>query len=100
MKILIALLLTLGVTTAQAEAIARMQNTGGGYIVLTDEPCVYKRKDYAPLKRSYTYTAKGNTFDGCYGIEDDTVLVVWLEANEQRRYPITSFEIIARGNRL
>jgi hypothetical protein len=100
MKLLIAFLLTLGVNTAQAEAIARTPNTGGGYIVLTDERCVVNKKDYSPLKRAYSYTAKGYTFEGCYGIEDDTVITVWPDGNEQRRYPINNFELINRGNRL
>lgn len=100
MKLLIALLLTLGVTTAQAAGIARTPNSGGGYIVLTDEPCIYNKKDYAPLKRAYSYTAKGHTFEACYGVEDDTVLVIYVDDKDQRRYPLSGFELINRGGRI
>jgi hypothetical protein len=100
MKYIIALLLTLFVHTVQAIGIARSPNTGGGFIVLTDEPCIYKNKDYAPLKRAYSYTAKGHTFEGCYGVEDDTVLVIYLDDKDQRRYPLSGFELINRGGRI
>jgi hypothetical protein len=83
--------------TASAEAIAKTPNNGGGFIVLTNEPCIYKKKDYAPLKRAYSYTARGYTFEGCFGIEDDTVITVWMDSNEQRRYPVANFELINRG---
>ena len=100
MKYLAVLLLTLGVTIAQAIGIARSPNTGGGYIVLTDEPCIYKNKEYAPLKRAYSYTAKGHTFEACYGVEDDTVLVIYVDDKDQRRYPLSGFELINRGGRI
>jgi hypothetical protein len=83
--------------SAKAEAIAKSPNNGGGFIVLTNEPCVYKNKDYAPLKRAYSYTAKGYTFEGCFGIEDDTVVTVWMDSNEKRRYPLSGFELLNRG---
>jgi hypothetical protein len=82
---------------ARAEAIAKTPNNGGGFIVLTNEPCIYKKKDYAPLKRAYSYTSSGFTTEGCFGIEDETVITIWMDANEQRRYPITSFELMRRG---
>jgi hypothetical protein len=83
--------------SARAEAIAKTPNNGGGFIVLTNEPCIYKKKDYAPLKRAYSYTSSGFTTEGCFGIEDETVITIWMDANEQRRYPITSFELMRRG---
>jgi hypothetical protein len=99
MKYLTVLLITLCVNV-QAAGIARSPNSGGGYIVLTDEPCIYKNKDYAPLKRAYSYIAKGNTFEACYGIEDDTVLVIYVDDKDQRRYPLSGFELMNRGNRI
>lgn len=84
-------------TQVHAQAIARMPNNGGGFLVLTAEPCIHKGKDYAPLKRAYAYTAKGYTFEACYGIEDDTVVTVFKDSGDQRRYPITGFELINRG---
>jgi len=64
---------------ANAESIASSPNDGNGKIVLT---------------------GKGNTFEGCYGIEDDTVVVVWLVGNEteKRRYPISNFTLTRKGN--
>jgi hypothetical protein len=99
MKYLIVLLVTLSVNV-QAAGIARTPNNGGGFIVLTDEPCIYKNKDYAPLKRAYSYIAKGNTYEACYGVEDDTVLVIYVDDKEQRRYPLSGFVLINRGNRI
>jgi len=100
-KITISILFIFGAIilsqTANAEAIAKTPNTGGGFIVLTNEPCIYKGKDYTPLKRAYSYTAKGYTFEGCFGIEDETVITVWQDGNEQRRYPVSNFELIRRG---
>jgi|694.fasta_scaffold19446_18 hypothetical protein len=83
--------------SARAEAIAKTPNNGGGFIVLTNEPCIYKGKDYSPLKRAYSYTARGYTFEGCFGIEDETVITVWQDGNEQRRYPVSNFELIRKG---
>ena len=83
--------------SARAEAIAKTPNNGGGFIVLTNEPCIYKGKDYSPLKRAYSYTARGYTFEGCFGVEDETVITVWQDGNEQRRYPVSNFELIRKG---
>lgn len=85
---------------ANAESIASSPNDGNGKIVLTDEACIHKGKPYPPLKRAYTFTGKGNTFEGCYGVEDDTVVVVWILGNEteKRRYPISNFTLTRKGN--
>ena len=96
-KTILILLLFFAASQANAQAIARMPNTGGGYLVLTAEPCIHKGKDYAPLKRAYAYTAKGYTFEACYGIEDDTVVTVFKDTGDSRRYPASSFELINRG---
>ena len=96
-KTLLILMLFFVASQVNAQAIARMPNTGGGYLVLTAEPCIHNGKDYAPLKRAYAYTAKGYTFEGCYGIEDDTILTIFKDGGEQRRYSVTAFELINRG---
>lgn len=84
---------------AQAEAIATMPNDGNGKIVLTDEVCKYKGKTYNPLKRAYTYTLTGLTFEGCFHIEDETVVIIWgVEDNPiKRRYPVSSFSLVRKG---
>ena len=59
---------------AQAGAIASMPNRAGGKIVLTDEACVHKGKTYEGLARAYNYTTEGYTTEGCFVVEDETVV--------------------------
>ena len=85
-------------TFAFAAAIATMPNRAGGKIVLTDEPCVHKGKTYNGLARAYNYSTEGYTTEGCFAIEDDTVVVIWDDgtANSKMRYPAENFTIIKR----
>ena len=86
---------------AQAEVIATTPNEGGGKIVLTDDQCKHEGKVYKGLNRIYSYTSKGLNAEGCYGIEDDTVVVIWYtDGMEKRRYPASSFTLTPkRGTR-
>jgi hypothetical protein len=95
-KILTALLFL--PLVAQAGAVATMPNRAGGKIVLTDEPCVHKGKTYDGLNRAYNYTTEGYTTEGCFAIEDETVVVIWNDgsANSKMRYPAENFTIIKR----
>jgi hypothetical protein len=95
-KILIALLFL--PLIAQAVAIATMPNRAGGKIVLTDEVCKHKGKVYDGLKRAYNYSTEGYTTEGCFAIEDETVIVIWDDnsATPRMRYPIENFTIINR----
>ncbi len=81
---------------AQAAAIATMPNRAGGKIVLTDEACVHKGKRYDGLNRAYNYSTEGYTTEGCFVVEDDTVVVIWDDgtANSKMRYPAENFTII------
>jgi len=99
MKYIIALLLTLGINTAQAEAIAQSQNEGGGFIVLTNEVCVVNKKTFSELRRVYSYTQSGLTQEGCFMLEDDTVVVVW-ESGNKRRYAASGFILVNRGKNI
>ena len=83
---------------AQAGAIATMPNRAGGKIVLTDEACVHNGKKYDGLKRAYNYSTEGYTTEGCFIVEDDTVVVIWNDgsANSKMRYPAENFTIINR----
>jgi hypothetical protein len=85
-------------TLAFAAAIATMPNRAGGKIVLTDEACVHKGKTYAGLARAYNYSTEGYTTEGCFAIEDDTVVVIWDDgsANSKMRYPAENFTIIKK----
>ena len=83
---------------AQAGAIATMPNRAGGKIVLTDEVCKHNGKVYDNLKRAYNYSTQGYTTEGCFVIEDETVVVIWLDNSSEpkMRYPAENFTIINR----
>jgi hypothetical protein len=83
---------------AQAAAIAEMSNRAGGKIVLTDEVCRHEGKTYDSLARAYNYSAEGYTTEGCFAIEDETVVVIWKDgsANPRMRYPAENFRIIKK----
>lgn len=78
-----------------AETIATMPNQGGGKIVLTDEVCKAGSKTYNTLRRAYNYTVEGYGSEGCYYIEDESVMVIWDTAGTatKRRYPAENFTI-------
>ena len=81
---------------AYGAVIASMPNQAGGKIVLTDEQCKLNGKVYDPLRRSYFYTTEGVTGDGCWYLDDETVVVVWKEksgGSTTRRYPVENFDI-------
>lgn len=96
-KLLIALALL--PTVAFAEVIASMPNQAGGKIVLTDEECKHAGKSYPTLRKSYFYTPEGTTGDGCWRLDDETVIVVWIDSNTTRRYPVENFDIRKRSGR-
>jgi hypothetical protein len=85
-------------TLAQAGAIATMPNRAGGKIVLTDEACKHNSKVYENLNRAYNYGAQGFTTEGCFLVEDETVVIIWLDnsAEPKMRYPAENFTIINR----
>jgi hypothetical protein len=80
---------------AQADAIATMPNEGGGKIVLTDEICKHEGKTYNKLSRAYNYTTSGHGSEGCFYIEDETVVVIWNTSSgtRQMRYPAENFTL-------
>lgn len=91
------LLLVVGV--CNADTIASMPNQGGGKIVLTNETCKVGEKTYPKLSRSYNYSSEGYGSEGCFYIEDETVVVIWNNPNgvKQMRYPAENFTIIKKG---
>lgn len=97
MKKLLAVLLAVP-SIALGAVIASMPNQAGGKIVLTDEACVHKGKNYPKLYKAYFYTPTGLTGDGCWAIEDgsDTITVVWIDSGNTKRYPIENFDIRRR----
>lgn len=75
----------------KAEIVATQPNQAGGKIVLTNDPCTHKGKTYGNLNRAYNYGSAGYTSEGCWGVEDDTVLVYWIDTDQKMRYPATAF---------
>ena len=80
-------------TLAFADAIATMQNEGGGKIVLTDEVCKHEGTTYSALSRAYSYSTSGHNSEGCFFIEDETVVVIWNTSSgvKRMRYPAVNF---------
>lgn len=83
---------------AKADSIASMPNKGGGKIVLTNEVCKVEGKTYSNLNRAYNYTSEGYSSEGCYTVEDDTVVIVWnLNGKPQKmRYAADDFILTKR----
>ena len=99
-KLLIALALLPAV--ALADVVATMPNQAGGKIVITDEVCKHQGKTYETLRRAYNYGSDGNTGDGCWYLDDETVVIVWKLMNGEastRRYPAENFSIRKRSGR-
>jgi hypothetical protein len=94
----IALIAFMLPTVAFAGAIATMPNEGGGKIVLTDEVCKHKDTTYSGLSRAYNYTTSGHSSEGCFYVEDETVVVIWdTTAGVRRmRYPAENFTLIKK----
>jgi len=90
-KLLGSLALLSAVTAVEAETVATQPNQAGGKIVLTDDACVYKGTNYDKLNRAYNYGSAGYTSEGCWGVEDETVIVYWIDTDQKMRYPVTAF---------
>lgn len=94
-KMLVLLGLLSVVTVAKAEMVAYLPNQAGGRIVLTDEVCIdpVTKERYDALKRAYNYGASGSTSEGCFLVEDDSVVVIWVNARsrDKSRYPLENF---------
>jgi hypothetical protein len=98
-NLLWGLLLVVGV--CNADTIASMPNQGGGKIVLTNETCKHAGKTYSKLSRAYNYTSEGYTSEGCFYIEDESVVIIWDQNGSvsKRRYPAENFTIIKKSER-
>ena len=91
-KRLVSLGLLLSVSIAvKAETIATQPNQAGGKIVLTDEICKHNGQVFDKINRAYNYGSAGYTSEGCWSVEDETVIVYWIDTDKKMRYPITAF---------
>lgn len=98
MKKLLAVLLFVP-TIAMGAVLATLPNQAGGKIVLTDEECRYAGEVYPALRKSYNYGSSGITGDGCWYLDDETVVVIWKYSDGKsttRRYPAENFDIRRR----
>lgn len=86
---------------ARSEAIASMPNQGQGKIVITNETCVYASKTYNTLRRAYNYTSEGYSNEGCYYIEDETVVIIWDTKGKSTtmRYPAENFTLTKKSTK-
>lgn len=95
-------LVVLTVPNAHAGSIATMPNQANGKVVLTDEPCKIDGKNYPALRRVYNYGESGHTAEGCYALEDDTVVTVWKNADgsaSKMRYPVENFTLTKKATK-
>jgi hypothetical protein len=96
-KILIGVTLALTATICNAQMVAWLNNQGGGKIVLTNQVCVdpVTKERYDALKRAYNYDSSGGTSEGCFFVEDESVVVVWVEptGRTKSRYPLVNFTL-------
>jgi hypothetical protein len=90
-RMLVLLALLSASIAVRAETVATQPNQAGGKIVLTDEQCKHDGRVFDKLNRAYNYGSAGYTSEGCWGVEDETVIVYWIDTNQKMRYPITAF---------
>ena len=79
------LILVIVSNMAQADTWT-MKNNGGGQIVLTDRKCAGQKY----LNQAYTYTTEAY-LDGCWGLIDGKVHIVWGKNQGRRVYEINDF---------
>jgi hypothetical protein len=76
-----------------------MPNEAGGAIVITDEDCIVKGKNYELLKKVYFYIPNGTTGSGCFYFMDGLIHVIWADGTENK-YPVKSFTPTKKGTQL
>jgi hypothetical protein len=86
-SILIAIAIGLSFS-AHAETFADTSNKGGGKIAILTDWCVSN----AALKRAYYYTKDGDTNDGCWYLDGDTIVIEWNNS-ARKRYPVKIFKL-------
>ena len=92
-RTLVSLLLLLSAAAVNAETFATQPNKAGGKIVLTDETCRHDGKTFDKLNRAYNYSTEGYTSEGCWMVDGETIVIVWVENSQRMRYPFENFTL-------
>lgn len=74
-------------------AVMVTNNDGGGEIVLTANECIYLGERFPALKAAYTWTPRLPKMEGCWGIIDGNVNVIYFDELRERVYPISAFRV-------
>ena len=85
-KLTMSIILMGAVATASAQnVLGTIKNQAGGKIVLLDEPCA--KADNKGQRRAFLWTSDNLSDDGCWKLDNGTVVVDW-DAIGRRRYPV------------
>lgn len=88
MKYLFGVVLLAFCLTAQAKAVAELNNKGNGKIVITDESCRQKG-----FKLAYTQMSGYPTLLGCWSMDNRFVHIMWYD-NDLRSYELEFWNLI------
>lgn len=96
-KILLCILATISIS-AYSKPVAYIPNTSGGKIVITNDVCKSKdgKKVYEGMYRCYAYTPSGDTSEGCFEFDGNTVHVFWPDIQKEKRYELDDFIMIEK----
>lgn len=88
MKTAILTLGLLAALSANADTFADTENLANGKIAILTDACTTG----AGERRAYYYTGNGETEEGCWRYDGDTIIIQW-ERVGKRRYPISFFKL-------
>lgn len=84
-KLTMSIILMGAVATASAQnVLGTIKNQAGGKIVLLEEPCA--KANSQGQRRAFFWTSDNYSDDGCWKLDNGTVVVEW-DGNGRRRYP-------------
>lgn len=77
--------LSLIATASAQNVLGTIKNQAGGKIALLDEPCA--KADSKSQRRAFFWTSDNFSDDGCWKLDNGTVVVEW-DTHGRRRYPV------------
>jgi len=84
-KLTMSIILIGAVATASAQnVLGTIKNQAGGKIVLLEEPCA--KANSQGQRRAFFWTEDNYSDDGCWKLDNGTVVVEW-DTHGRRRYP-------------